>query len=70
MNSLQRYLEVTYKSYDVEHYYCIGCIIWASDSSNRVNVNHVCYDKQNGKHVVLELEKEYSFEETFSIQTL
>lgn len=67
MNSLQHYLEVTYKSYNAERYFCIGCTIWASDSGNRVYVNFVCYDKQNGKHVIFEPEREYSFEETFSL---
>lgn len=67
MNSLQNYLEVTYKSYNAERYFCIGCTIWASDSGNRVYVNFVCYDKQNGKHVIFEPGREYSFEETFSL---
>ena len=67
MNSLQNYLEVTYNSYDAERYFCIGCTIWASDSGNRVYVNFVCYDKQNGKHVIFEPGREYSFEETFSL---
>ncbi len=67
MNSLQHYLEVTYKSYDSERYYCTGCTIWAGDSGNRVNVTFVCYDKQTDKHVIFEPLKEYSFEETFSL---
>lgn len=67
MNSLQHYLEVTYKSYDSKRYYCIGCTIWASDSGNHVNVTFVCYDNQTGKHVEFEPPREYSFEETFSL---
>lgn len=67
MNSLQHYLEVTYKSYDSERYYCTGCTIWAGDSGNRVNVSFVCYDKKTGKHFIFEPLKEYSFEETFSL---
>lgn len=66
-NSLQNYLEGTYKSYDSERYYCVGCTIWASDSGNHVNVSFVCYDKQSGKHVIFEPMRDYSFEETFSM---
>lgn len=67
MNSLQHYLEVTYKSYDAKRYYCSGCTIWASDSGNRVNVTFVCYDKQTGKYVIFEPVRDYTFEETFSL---
>lgn len=66
-NSLQHYLELTYKKYDAERYYCIGCTIWASDSGNRVNVNFVCYDKRDEKHVIFEPMRDYNFEETFSL---
>ena len=66
-NSLQSYLESTFKSYDPKRYYCIGCTIWAGESGNRVNVEYVCYDKQEGKHVVFEPSKEYTFEETFAM---
>lgn len=67
MNSLQNFLEQSYKTYDGERYYCTGFTMWASNSGSKVNVNFVCYDKQEAKNVIFEPERDYTFEETFAL---
>lgn len=65
-NSLQEYLMETYEAYDAERYYCEGCDIWSSDSSNMVNVSFVCLDKVESKHVIL-VPEGYTYEQFFQL---
>jgi len=66
MNSLQKYLEDTYQSYDGERYSCIGCTLWITDR-NIVRMRFVCFDKQENKYVKFESNKDFSYIEAFSL---
>lgn len=63
-NSLQQYLETTYKTYDATLYYCVGCTMWISDED--VNMSFICYKKSEDKYVRFSFEK-FSHKEAFSL---
>lgn len=66
MNSLQNFLEKTYKSYDCKRYMCEGCTLWISERGH-VNMTFICFDKIENKHVRFEPQNYMSYEEAFSL---
>ena len=44
MNSLQKYLMATYKTYDYERYVCRGCVMWISGQMDEpsLSISFLC----------------------------
>jgi hypothetical protein len=68
-NSLQEYLIKTFESYDSKRYVCQGCTIWVSgqETSIGININYICWDRQNDTYVCFRPAKEFNIEEILSI---
>lgn len=69
MNSLQKYLINTFAQYNSDRYVCQGCSIWISGQCSKpcASISFVCWDRENDRHIRFRPQKEFSFEEIFSI---
>lgn len=65
-NSLQYYLENTFKSYDGERYSCRGCSAFLG-SRDTVSVRFICLDKDTGKFVSFATQEWWSIEQFFTL---
>ena len=67
LNSLEKYLTDHFENYDTERYFCVGCRLYiAGQTSNTVNIQFICLDKEENKYVYL-CPKDMSYEEAFSL---
>lgn len=64
-NSLQQYLETTYKTYDATLYYCVGCTMWISEED--VDIKFICYNRSEDKYVRFSPDENFSHQEAFSL---
>lgn len=69
MNSLQKYLVGTYKTYDSERYVCRGCVMWISDqmAEPSLSMSFLCWDKTAEKFVRFYPKKHMDLKEAFSL---
>lgn len=69
MNSLQKYLMDTYKTYDSERYVCRGCVMWISGQGEvpSLSISYLCWDKTAEKFVRFYPKKEIDLNEAFSL---
>ena len=69
MNSLQKYLKNTYKSYDSERYVCRGCVMWVSGQREvpSLSMSFLCWDKAAEKFVRFYPKKNLDLNEAFSL---
>lgn len=69
MNSLQKYLVNTYKTYDSERYVCRGCVMWISGQMDEpsLSMSFLCRDKTAEKFVRFYPKKHMDLKEAFSL---
>lgn len=69
MNSLQKYLIDTYKTYDSERYVCRGCVMWISGQRDEpsLGMSFLCWDKTAEKFVRFYPKKKIDLNEAFSL---
>lgn len=69
MNSLQKYLIDTFVKYKSERYVCQGCTMWISGQRDTpsISLSFICWDRENDKYVRFRSQKDFSFEEVFSM---
>lgn len=65
-NSLQKFLETTFKSYDGNRFSCRGCTAFIGER-NTVSVHFICLDRESDTFVRLSPKMYWTTEEFFSL---
>lgn len=65
-NSLQEFLEKTYKAFDGNRYSCRGCTAYFG-GRERAYVSFICLDKEDGKFVRFRPQQSWSLAEFFNL---
>ncbi len=66
LNSINEFLKKKYPSFDWQRYYCVGCELYTS-YGQYPSIYFICHDSADGKHYLLQPQKEYSLEEFFEL---